>query len=359
MKEVVFGLFLTLILSQGLAQKAKQLAFLEETHDFGMVEENKGPVTHEFLFVNNSNRPVRILKVQASCGCTTPGWSKEEIPPGQQGFVQASYNPQGRPGYFNKSLTVTTDLEPNPVILHIKGHVANLQNPSPSDLPVAKGSLRFRTASLNMGRVFRKDEYAVREFPVKNAGDTPVSFSGEFDHPSYITVDVQPRVLEPGASGVIRVGYNGALKDQYGFQSDNLVIHTDDSAAPLKSFTVFATLEDLFPEMTAAELESAPKLAFSSNVLDLGNIKSNTTTEREITFTNTGRKELELRGIQSNCSCVTATAAKTKLKPGESSTIRISFNPADRSGTQNKSVAFYSNDPRNPVQRLTFTAYVQ
>ena len=71
------------------------------------------------------------------------------------------------------------------------------------------------------------------------------------------------------------------------------------------------------------------------------------------------KKELQLRSIQPNCSCVTAEASKTSLKPGESGTIRITFNPQERSGTQNKAISFYSNDPKNPVQRLTFTAYIQ
>jgi hypothetical protein len=39
--------------------------------------------------------------------------------------------------------------------------------------------------------------------------------------------------------------------------------------------------------------------------------------------------------------------------------LSIAFNPYDRKGTQQKSVTIYSNDPRNPVQRLVFTAYVE
>ena len=31
----------------------------------------------------------------------------------------------------------------------------------------------------------------------------------------------------------------------------------------------------------------------------------------------------------------------------------------DRKGTQQKAVTVYSNDPQNPVQRVTFTAYVE
>lgn len=355
----LFTFVVILVSCSAFAQQAKQLAFKEETYDFGSVDESKGPVTHEFVFTNNSPRPVKIIKVQASCGCTTPGWSKDVIPPGKQGFIQASYDPKGRPGFFNKSLTVTTDLEANPIILQIKGQVTNNEKPAASDYAVASGNLRMKVSSFNMGRVYLKDEYVVREFPVMNGGSEPLKFTGNFVNPSYIAVDVQPRELAPGEKGVIKITYNGARKNSYGFQSDNVQIETNDKDEPMKSYSVYATLEDFFPQLTAGELAKAPQLSFESNTLDFGNIPVNTAAEKQILFTNTGKQELLVKAIQPNCTCATASASKTSLKPGESATLKISFNPQDRSGTQNKAVSIYSNDPKNPVQRLTFTAYIQ
>jgi hypothetical protein len=359
MRRAVLTLVFITFISAVFCQQARQLNFREETFDFGTIEEAKGPVTHEFVFINNSPRPVKILKVQASCGCTTPGWSKDVIPPGKEGFIQASYNPKGRPGFFTKSLTVTTDLEANPIILQIKGQVSDEEQPDVSDYTVANGSLKSKVSAFNMGKVFLKDEYVVREFPVVNAGSKPLNFTGKFVHPSYIKVDVQPAKLAPGEQAVIKISYNGAQKNKYGFQSDNVELETDDSIDPVKSFSVYATLEDFFPQLSAAELARAPQLTLSSTALDLGKIKGNTSREAEVQFTNTGKKELQLRSIQPNCTCVTAEASKTVLKPGDTSTIKIAFNPQARSGTQQKAISVYSNDPRNPVQRFTFTAYIE
>ena len=359
MIRIALALVFLILFSSAFAQQAKQLAFREEIYDFGSVDEDKGPVTHEFVFTNNSPRPVKILKVQASCGCTTPGWSKEVIPPGKDGFIQASYDPTGRPGFFNKSLTVMTDLQSDPVILQIKGQVTNEGKPSQLDYPEASGNLKMKVSSFNMGRVYLRDEYVVREFPIVNGGNEPIQFTGKFATPAYIQVGVEPMKLDPGQKGKIRISYNGAMKNQYGFQSDNVEIETDDSIDPVKSFSVYATLEDFFPQMNAAELAQAPQLTFASYTLDLGNMTEATPKEKEVTFTNTGRKELLIKSIQPNCSCVTAVASKKSLKPGETATLTISFHPQDRSGTQNKAITLYSNDPKNPVQRLTFTAYIQ
>lgn len=356
MKKTACLLFFATLLTTAYGQMLKQLVFREDTHDFGNVDENGGPVTHEFVFTNNGSRPVKIVKVQASCGCTTPAWTREPVAPGQQGFIKAAYDPKGRPGFFNKSLTVVTDLGAEPITLYIKGRVSRLGQPSASEFPIAKGNLRFQTRSFNMGKVFLRDINVVREFPVFNAGKTPITFTGKFAHASYIRLDVQPRTINPGETATIRLSYNGAQKNQYGFQSDNVEMETDDAEEPVKSFSVYATLEDYFPEMSAEELSKAPQLTLDAYTLDFGNIKGEIV--KVLQLTNTGRQKLEVRAIQPNCTCVTATVSKNALKPGESADVTIRFNPADRSGSQNKAVTFYSNDPKNPVQRLTFTAYV-
>jgi hypothetical protein len=360
MKSIATSLLLFFIALATVAQQAKQLQFREETHDFGSIAEDKGPVNYEFVFTNTSTRPVKILTVQASCGCTTPGWSKDAVAPGKNGFIQASYNPQGRPGYFNKSLTVTTDLEANPIILQIKGTVStNDHEPTETEFTVANGSLKFKVSSFNMGKVFLKDESSIREFPVLNSGTKPITFAAKVVGPKHITVEIVPLVLAPGAKGVVKVSYNGKIKNQYGFQSDNIELNTNDEVNPVKSFSVYATVEDYFVQQSAEDLQKAPLLKLNATAIDFGRVNPGNKIIREVQFTNAGKKNLDIRALQGNCTCVSATADKKSLKPGESSVIKVAFDPQDRSGTQQKAVTVYSNDPRNPVQRFTFTAYVE
>ena len=96
------------LFSHSNAQQQEKLKFDERNYKFGSVKEEDGPVTHEFQFTNTSNDTIVVKGVKASCGCTTPGWSKDAVLPGEKGFVQARYNPRNRPGRFKKSLTVNT-----------------------------------------------------------------------------------------------------------------------------------------------------------------------------------------------------------------------------------------------------------
>jgi hypothetical protein len=353
--------FFLLFISSSLAfcQVSKPLQFREEIFDFGSIKEQAGPVTHEFSFINSSSRPIRILGVQASCGCTTPAWSKEPIDPGKSGFIQASFNPAGRPGYFNKQLTVTTDFDPNPITLQIKGQVAVEGDIQKIQFQASNGNLKLKSGSFNMGKVFIKDDYTVRDFPVLNGGSAPITFSGKYLGPAYIKVDVQPKTILPGEQGNIKVSYNGKMKGKYGFQSDNVEVFTDDELNSTKSFSVYATLEDEFPQLTPEELAKAPQLRVQFSSIDFGKLKPNTASVREVQFYNTGKKELDIKSLQGNCTCVTASAENLSIKPGESAAITVSLNPQDRKGNLQKALTIYSNDPQNPVQRITFSGYVE
>lgn len=342
-----------------MAQLAKPLQFKEESFDFGKVIEANGSVTHQFEFTNNANRPIKIITVKPSCGCTTPDWSREVIQPGKTGYIQARFDPKGRPGYFAKTLTVTTDIDPNPIVLQIKGSVSNEASGLLTEFKGLNGNLRVTSSSFNLGKIFLKDEFVVREFEILNAGTRPITYLNKYDGPPYIRASVEPHVLLPGEKGIIKLSYNGKLKNQYGFQSDNIVLYTDDEKQPEKSFSVLATLEDYFPPLSAEEAAKVPRLQVPEATIDLGRIKQHHTTQRVVSVTNGGKSVLQLRAIQGNCTCITTATENKSVKPGESTTIKISFNPQDRKGTQQKAVTIYSNDPQNPVQRITFTAYVE
>jgi hypothetical protein len=96
--------------------------FENETHDFGTLPE--GPkVTYEFKFKNIGKEDLVIKTAKGSCGCTVPEWPTEAIKPGETGVIKATYNTQGRPGPFNKSITLTSNAYTPTKRLFIKGTV--------------------------------------------------------------------------------------------------------------------------------------------------------------------------------------------------------------------------------------------
>ena len=65
-----------------------------------------------------------LNSVRASCGCTTPKWTREPIAPGGEGEIQVKYD-TNRMGNFHKTVTVQSNATNQTVVLTIKGQVMN------------------------------------------------------------------------------------------------------------------------------------------------------------------------------------------------------------------------------------------
>jgi hypothetical protein len=76
----------------------------EKSFDFGKIPQGR-PVTHVFQLVNKSTSPIVLENVLASCGCTTPEWSREPVPPGATTTIKVGYNAAAE-GPFNKNVTI-------------------------------------------------------------------------------------------------------------------------------------------------------------------------------------------------------------------------------------------------------------
>ena len=119
--------FSTVIFAQ---EAAPVISWTITSHDFGIIKEESGLQTATFEFTNTGNAPLFLSNVKASCGCTTPDWTKEPVQPGAKGFVTATYNPLNRPGKFSKSITVTTNEVQPTSVLTITGEVT----PKPAEV---------------------------------------------------------------------------------------------------------------------------------------------------------------------------------------------------------------------------------
>lgn len=135
MKKLLFALALT-VGAYGAAQaqapatpnkNAPKFEFVGgETHDFGTIPE--GPaVTYDFKFKNTGKEPLIIQGVTASCGCTTPSYSKDPVMPGKTGTISVQYNTQGRPTPFTKTVFIQSNAQTpagkDRYEIYIKGNV--------------------------------------------------------------------------------------------------------------------------------------------------------------------------------------------------------------------------------------------
>lgn len=103
--------------------KEPSVKFAETKHNFGTIREEAGSVTHEFEFYNEGTGNLVVMDATAQCGCTRPEYPKNPVAPGKRGVIRVTYNPAGRPGSFEKVVTVRTNGKPSKSRLKITGTV--------------------------------------------------------------------------------------------------------------------------------------------------------------------------------------------------------------------------------------------
>jgi len=91
---------------------------------------------------------------------------------------------------------------------------------------------------------------------------------------------------------------------------------------------------------------------------DFGNISPAQPVEHEFTVTNKGGKDLNITNVRSTCGCTAAVVGHQLLKPGESTKLKVTFDPRGKSGPQNKPVIITSNDPKSPQKTIVITGIV-
>jgi hypothetical protein len=80
----------------------------KNTHDFGDIYQGD-KVEQVFKFTNTGNEPLMITNIQISCGCTTPEWPHEPVPPGGKGEIKIGFNSAGKMGKQNKVLPIISN----------------------------------------------------------------------------------------------------------------------------------------------------------------------------------------------------------------------------------------------------------
>lgn len=349
---IMLGFVLTYA-QQPTPANAPSIKFDETTHDFGMLKRGD-PAEHTFTFTNTSSAPVSLTYVKASCGCTTPSWTREEVEPGKTGTIDVKYNSY-RVGRFTKSVTVKYDSVAKPVVLYIKGEV---ESPPPSDeeiYTISQGGLSFDKVVFSLGTI-DSDQSREMEFKVKNTSPNAITFTGKYEIDDYLSINPGQTSLNPGEKSIITVTFNGNSFDQSQPFNSKAAFFTDDQLGEKKEFTISGRVNKVFSE---EELANMPRIEFDRTEFKGQSVIEGEKLTVKYTFKNTGGSDLIIEDVRASCGC-TATSPKDKvIPPGGSSEISATFDSRGRMGKQRKTITVRSNDPVQSSVLLRLEADVE
>lgn len=332
--------FLLAISITAAAQPVTEFAELE--HNFGNIGELDGAVTHRFVYKNTGDKPLVVSKVYTSCGCTSPAWSKEPVMPGQEGYVDATFDPRDRPGAFTKSITVMHNGKSIQDVLYISGNVQPRPEPVSADYPYTFFDLRLKKTTVNFGSV-SKGETVKQTIEIYNP--TKADLVVEPDNakiPQYLSLTVSPKVLKPGAKGEIKVEFVTKKCDgwdYFDFQA-GILVNTYSYKLNFKSI--------ITEKFTTEQIKNPPLIEFQNGKdVSFKNVEKESTVYQKLTYSNTGTSPLEIRAVRNFSDCVSYKINTPVVQPGENGTITIFFNAEGKKNLVTKYLTLVTNSPQS------------
>lgn len=355
MKNLLVLCALTLSAQSAFPQMKGGLKFDKLVHDFGNIKEEMEKASTVFTFTNISNVPLVIVKVETSCGCTTPEYTKDTVYPGKSGFVKAIYETRGRHGGFHKNLYVHFNREEDYQSLMISGYVipeANLAN-KPKSYTTTYSNLAFNSTIAEFPGIKNTETqtYKIKAF---NFMGYPIRIYEVSEKPDYVTIDIGDSLIDVNDSIVITVTVDGTKVPLLGESRKRIGLLTDDPDGSTKFLYVYTNLKEDFSKLSKKELKNAPSILLEpAGTIQLGTHTAGKKFTHTIKIKNTGKSDLSVRDVVPNCSCITAKASNKKVKPGESVNLVFTIDTVNQTIAEHtKYVTLYSNDPVNPEIRI-------
>ena len=103
----------------------------------------------------------------------------------------------------------------------------------------------------------------------------------------------------------------------------------------------------------------APRIRVEPESFDFGKALPDKVLRREFAVRNFGDAPLVIEGVSTTCGCTAALTASSRVDPGGSTTLRVTFETRRYSGRVERQVLVRSNDPKTPVLRVKVSVTVE
>lgn len=350
---------LLILLALCLFEAARaQLIFEPAAWDFGTIEEADGRVSHTFTGENRGDKPVVILDVVTSCGCTVPEFSRKPVLPGEKTTVTVTFDPTNRPGSFSKELGVYSSEKRKIAALTVRGTVAPRPRSPEERYPVDAGAgLRLNTTLCAFTYIYpgHRMQSAVGYV---NTSDREIALELRPAQTSGLLDVRYPHRIAAGEEGAIDLAYLVPVGEpRYGTLRDALELFIDGRS---NGTTILAHGIGV-DNPSDTDPQHAPKLELQEGSVKFGTVKHDGPLQRQtLLITNAGSGELVIRAVENDGRVATSLAPGERIAPGETFPAAILLDPSDKDyGVMTDHLVLITNDPQRPMRRVRITAIIE
>ena len=175
----------------GLSQELELLT--PQMMDLGIITQDS-IINSVIQFKNSGQLPLKIMRVQTSCGCTAAELNQMEYQPGETGEIEVTFNSKGFSGVVRKYVTIY------------------LEEGTPSSSRIVlqaniKTNIEIKPAYLDLQNIEMQSQDTDRSFLVTNNFNQPLVIKEILTNIKNLQISFNQITLDPGTSEEITITY--------------------------------------------------------------------------------------------------------------------------------------------------------
>jgi uncharacterized cupredoxin-like copper-binding protein len=202
----------------------------------------------------------------------------------------------------------------------------------------------------NFGDIVQGEEVS-HSFVITNSGGDILKITGVRASCGCTAAEPDKKELKPGESTNIKVTFNS--KGRIGPQVKSVYVSSNDPDR--KEIQLNIRCNIVLPEKKA---KSGALLYVPETQFNFGQVKEGEVVSHTFQLVNKGQSELEIKDIKTSCGCTAAMLSSSKLKPGETGTLKVDLDTKNRIGKMSRTITIVSNDVEQENKVLTIFAEV-
>jgi hypothetical protein len=337
------------------------IVFEETDYNFGVISAEGGVKTVAYKFKNNSQNTFVISGLEAACGCTNLSSDKEAYEAGEIGLITVDFSPEKIRGKTSKWVYIRGNYADGfQKELSFRAEVVSVADRQPNRY--YKGEFGYLMMDRNQfgWGPRKKNEVIIDTLKLYNDGYDDIIIKKASSDLSFVSIENEfPLTLKVDSWTYLLVKADLQGVDLIGAQRGKVQLFTNDRFYANKELPIGIDISQDFSALSKRQLKKAGRLTLSSSQILMGEIKSGGIRTKSILLKNTGKSDLTIIEIITDCTCTAVTPSKMLLSPSEELNLMVTFDAINKSGPQGKVVTIITNDPINPRQTFVVKSVVK
>lgn len=305
------------------------------------------PATITVSLRNTSTEPAQIKSVDTGCGCTSVSFTNGMINPGRDAQLNITFDCK-QLGHFDRIIRVYDTNSDKPAEFEVRGQVVTKIEDYTGEYPHKLGTLLTDVDAIEFDDV-NKGQKKVQTIHIMNPTGQNVE-PVMLRLPSYLTAEMQPKVLGPKQKGTMYITLKTNDIRDYGLTQSTIYLgrNSADKVNSDKELTVSTVL--LPPVIAKDDLKRtyAPKLVMSSKTLDMTELQKKSKAKDEIVITNEGKSTLEISKLQLFTAGLQVQLSQQRIEPGEQARLIVTAIGKELKKVRTRPrILMITNDPNN------------